>query len=37
MNNDIETIINDNIALKKIMQSNKIQIQKIERQRELLK
>ena len=31
MNNDIETIINDNIALKKIMQSNKIQIQKIER------
>ena len=31
MNNDIENIIGDNIALKKLVQSGKVQIEKIEK------
>ena len=29
MNNDIENIIGDNIALKKVVQSNKVHLEKV--------
>ena len=36
MNNDIETIISDNISLKKLVQSNRIQIERADKLKAVL-